>query len=302
MIREVRTTRWMAICRCKCGNEVAVSVEHLRTGHTRSCGCAQRERGFSESVPKMSSSATGARSSAKKLLDICCKAGGASMGYHMAGFEVTGMDIDPQPHYPFEFWKADFTKLTAGELSAIAQDFDVVVGSPPCQHYSAMTELVKVTHQKKKGIYSGRDDYPDLVVPFREMVQSIGLPYIIENVPGAPLLNPVQLCGSSFALRVRRHRLFESSLPLRGVACNHQWQDRHRPYYQVKYGPGSDKMTGTIGVYGTGNGDHLDGIEQVNLHRVAMGIDWMDAKEIAQAIPPAYTFYLGKQILEVLAQ
>ena len=148
-----------------------------------------------------------------RLLDLCCGAGGASAGYHAAGFDVYGVDIAPQPDYPFPFALAD-------ALSVDLDGFDVIASSPPCQHWSAATPPAR------------RGEHPDLVTPLRaRLIEAIARPagpvaYVIENVPGAPLHDPVTVCGDSLRLGVRRHRLFESNLPLVGTGC---WHDRPTP-------------------------------------------------------------------------
>src|ERR1017187_7154249 len=144
-----------------------------------------------------------------RVLDLFCKAGGCSMGYSMAGMECVGVDIEPQKHYPFEFFQADALKVLRDRR--FVDTFDVIHASPPCQCYSVTKHLSSGKH-------------PDLVGPVRELLIATGKPYIIENVVGAPLLHPVRLCGSSFGLDLRRHRLFESNLWLRGKACRHKWQ------------------------------------------------------------------------------
>ncbi len=208
------------------------------------------------------------------------------MGYHMAGFDVTGIDIQPQPNYPFRFWQGDITKITDKQVENIRRNFDAVAGSPPCQRYTQ-----ELTAAKK-------EKHPDLVGPFRELCQAINLPYIIENVVGAPLIDPVQLCGSAFGLRVQRHRIFESNMPITGISCNHQWQKRHKPYLKISNGPGSERMAGIISVVGSGDGTYINDLRQVDISSIAMGIDWMTGKELSQAIPPVYTFYLGRQLIQ----
>lgn len=237
----------------------------------------------------------------KKLLDFCCKAGGASMGYHMAGYEVTGVDIEPQPNYPFDFHQDDFTKITRAQARKIGARYDAIAISPPCQGYS-VTKTLTTT------------EYPKLLPEARQLCEWTGLPYVIENVIGAPLVEPVQLCGSSFGLRVRRHRIFESNAPLCGVECEHGWQNRHKPYVSSQNGrrgnpstgiitsAGRTHFTGTISVYGKGDGSFLGSRKehsQTEIWRVAMGIDWMNLPELAEAIPPAYTLHLGRQIIKM---
>lgn len=207
-----------------------------------------------------------------------CKAGGTSMGYHMSGFHVIGVDIEPQKRYPFEFIQMDALSISP---SFIFDHFHVVAASPPCQLYSVT-----------RGI-NPHIDYPDLVEPTRDLLQETGLPYCMENVVRAPLQYPVQLCGSSFGLRVRRHRWFESNVSIVGSKCDHSWQKRHMPYHTSKGQP-----TGVVGVFG--GGQNLGEGEYIKW-QVAMGIDWMSKREMAQAIPPAYTLHLGKQIYASLS-
>lgn len=138
-----------------------------------------------------------------RLLDLFCGAGGAGMGYHRAGFEVTGMDIDPQPNYPFAFHQGDVMSITDSGWKVIAETYDAIHASPPCQAYSA-----------GKNMWKGRlpdDRHPDLVDATRDRLIATGKPYVIENVEGAPLTNYVVLCGDMFGLGVKRHRLFETS-------------------------------------------------------------------------------------------
>ena len=131
-----------------------------------------------------------------RLLDLFCGAGGAGMGYSRAGFEVVGVDIAPQKHYPFEFHQADALEY----LAQHGAEFDAIHASPPCQRYSA------ITHAKRT-----ENNYPDLIPSTREALIKCDRPYVIENVPRAPLINPLILCGTMFDLHVIRHRLFEMS-------------------------------------------------------------------------------------------
>lgn len=215
-----------------------------------------------------------------RILDLYCKAGGCSMGYHMAGFETVGIDIEPQPNYPFTFHQGN---ATAVSLKWIRKHFDAVHASPPCQEYS----ITKHRHPDS--------DHPDLLGETRELLIATGLPYVIENVVGAPLIDPVRLCGSAFGLRVQRHRLFESNVPLRGISCNHSWQSRHKPYEVYNTRAGGSYMSGVMPVFGN-QGTRGTSAEDTMRRSVAMGIDWMTSKELSQAIPPVYTMYLGKQL------
>ena len=198
------------------------------------------------------------------LLDLFCGAGGAAMGYHRAGFDVIGVDINPQPHYPFTFWQTDaFTDCIPYPPPA------AIHASPPCQAYSSAT----------------RNDieYPDLVADTRRLLESTGLPYVIENVPGAPLNDPTVLCGSMFGMRrIRRHRLFETNFPLSVPSpCQH---DSQRDVMNVT-GHGEQGNTRRTGAHWG-----------ADARREAMGIDWMTRDELSQSIPPAYTEYIGTQL------
>src|SRR3990167_5832997 len=141
---------------------------------------------------------------AMRLLDLFCGAGGAAMGYHRAGFDVVGVDINPQPRYPFEFHQAD-------ALTFPLDGFDAIHASPPCQAYTAMRRLGK----------NAGSNAPELVDPIRSRLVGSGVPWVMENVVGSPLLNPLMLCGSSFGLGVQRHRLFEGSHLVFGLPCRH---------------------------------------------------------------------------------
>jgi len=224
-----------------------------------------------------------------RILDLFCGAGGAAMGYARAGFEVVGVDIFPQKNYPFDFIRADATEFPL-------DGFDFIHASPPCQAYSAMSTRWKREHPKLIGLIRNR------------LIQS-GKPYVIENVPGADLIDPIMLCGTMFGLQtkegsqLRRHRLFECSLFL-GLTP----ECRHNNGYAIGvYGGGQNparRRPATIGVWGNPGGhsvrDNLDhyGIEA---RREAMGIDWMSYKELSQSIPPAYTEWIGRKLLNSVA-
>lgn len=245
-----------------------------------------------------------------RLLDLFCGAGGAAMGYHRAGWEVVGVDIKPQPHYPFEFVRRDALELLG--TTKHAQRFDAIHASPPCQFATALRSL----HQQK--------EYLNLIPPTRELLEVTGLPFVIENVPGAgPWLRaPFLLCGTMFGLGIeeaelRRHRLFEVSPGLEGAMlppCAHGL--RHHTI-GVYGGGGSDPRKShygprprTVAVYGNavgmskrraaaGRGSPQQ--HTVAERRVAMGIDWMTVDELDQAIPPAYTEWIGTRLLASLA-
>lgn len=206
-----------------------------------------------------------------RLLDLFCGAGGASSGYHRAGFEVVGVDIEARPHYPFDFIQAD-------ALTVDLDGFDVVHASPPCQRWTAYGRRAGVRNELR----------PNLIGPTRERLRAWGGPYIIENVPGAPLEDAVQLCGSIFGLDVRRHRLFESNVALETPPCAHHLQT---PRFPPATNRTNLRSTVEVGVYRI----------PIEVQWRAMGIDWMTLTELSQAIPPAYTEHLGARLLEALA-
>ena len=208
-----------------------------------------------------------------KLLDLFCGAGGGAVGYARAGFtEIVGVDLKPQPRYPFAFVQGD----ALAYLAAHGHKFDAVHASPPCQRYSVGSRN-----------WNGNPDaHPDLVAPTRAALVACVLPWVMENVPGSPLVNPVVLCGTSFGLKVFRHRLFEANFPLTGLPkCRHDGSTgSHRGYSTAASG-----ANGYICVAGH-NFEPKAGA-------LAMGIDWMGSrKELAQAIPPAYTEFIGRQL------
>jgi DNA (cytosine-5)-methyltransferase 1 len=210
-----------------------------------------------------------------RLLDLFCGAGGAAMGYSRAGFEVWGIDVDPQPNYRFTFMRADALDVLEDMAAAKVKRFDVIHASPPCQSYSVTASL----HDA---------EYPALVPEVRRLLNLIGLPYVIENVIGAPLVNAFRLCGSSFGLGVRRHRLFETSPMMLGAPqCAHHLQ------------PEPVDVTGTGGPSSkprTGGGIHRKPKNLAHA-REAMGIDWMTRPELSEAVPPAYTEWIGRRLI-----
>jgi DNA (cytosine-5)-methyltransferase 1 len=220
-----------------------------------------------------------------RLLDLFCGAGGCSVGYARAGFDVVGVDIRPQPNYPFEFIQADALEVL--REYGIEDQADAIHASPPCPLYSTIGKQSRATGNARM------ERHPDLVAPTRELLQATGLPYVIENVPGAPLLDPVTLCGSMFGIDVRRHRLFETNWPFMAPRCQHgAWTNT---YTQARYHGGKTVTVGrTIGVYGGGQGM---GEGEGELWREAMEIDWMTRREMTQAIPPVYTELIGNQLL-----
>jgi DNA (cytosine-5)-methyltransferase 1 len=210
-----------------------------------------------------------------RLLDLFCCAGGAGMGYSRAGFDVVGVDIKPQANYPFAFVQTDALNLDPKFVAT----FDAIHASPPCQSYSDLA--------KRNG---NADAWPRLIDPIRDVLEASGLPYIIENVEGAPLRNPVVLCGTMFkGLRVLRHRLFEANFPI--LTPKHGGHPKVHTFDKRKshYGK-TDDMVDFVQVTGGGNCT-------IAAARDAMGIDWMTKNELNEAIPPAYTRFIGKQLL-----
>ena len=190
------------------------------------------------------------------------------MGYHRAGFEVVGVDKKPQPHYPFEFHQAD-------ALDFPLDGFDVIHASPPCQAYSTLAS------------FTPAGGWPDLYEATRERLVGSAARWVIENVVGAPYRSGFILCGSMFGLKVRRHRNFECSELMFPPACDHAGQGR------------------PVGVYGHGQFYWENGVRcWRNVPRAeaeaAMGIDWMSREELSEAIPPAFTEWVGTQLLNVL--
>jgi DNA (cytosine-5)-methyltransferase 1 len=194
------------------------------------------------------------------------------MGYYLMGFDVIGVDIAAQKRYPFPFFQADALEF----VKAFGHEFDAIHASPPCQAFSP---LAKRWPER---------DYPDLITPLRPLLENTGRPYVIENVPAAPLQNPVTLCGSTFGLvtsglQLRRHRAFETNWPLPPIACAH---------YELPV----ISVTGHAGRASRNNsGSSLE-------RREAMQIPWLGAKDIAEAIPPAYTRYIGSHLFQFLTR
>lgn len=215
----------------------------------------------------------------KRLLDLFCGAGGAARGYQLAGFEVVGVDIKPQPRYVGDdFIRADAIWYLG---STLGYSFDVIHASPPCQAYSDLQK------QNKR-------NYPDLIAATRDLLRAAGKPYVIENVDGAPLIDPIVLCGTMFTgLRVLRHRKFEGQNLIAPAHIG-----RHPLVYttdkrKAHYGK-LDEVTAFVSVNGGGNCS-------VAAARDAMGIDWMTKDELNEAVPPAYTHWIGAQMLRLMA-
>lgn len=212
-----------------------------------------------------------------RALDLFCCAGGAGMGLHRAGFDVTGVDIRPQPRYPFRFIQTD-------ALTVSLEGYDFIWASPPCQRFTDLAKRNGNAHE-----------WPDLIDPIRQRLQASGIPYVIENVEGAPLHEPVALCGTMFpGLRVLRHRLFETNFPL--LAPPH---GQHPLVYTMDKRKGHygklDQDTAFVQVTGGGN------CSKANASK-AMGIDWMTKEELNEAIPPAYAEYIGRAAIAHLTQ
>lgn len=233
------------------------------------------------------------------LLDLFCCAGGASTGYYRAGFNVIGVDLQPQPNYPFPFHQGDAievldTLLSGGSIEfgsywphrILLSDVDAFAASPPCQGYSIT-----------KSINPNADKYPRLIADVRARFNEAGKPYVIENVEGAKrdMIAPVTLCGSQFGKRMirnghevylRRHRLFESNVLL-PEAGPHNHSGRAWPVFG--HGPGGKKVPA-----------ELKGKGSIEVARFLMGIDWTTRHELAESIPPAYTQYLGQYIIAAI--
>lgn len=211
-----------------------------------------------------------------RVLDLFCCAGGAAKGYHDAGFDVVGVDIAPQPRYPFEFVQADALEYLAENWHR----FDFIHASPPCQAYSDMKHMPDAK------------EHPELIEPTRTLLQQTDKLWVIENVVGAPMVDPVVLCGSMFGLgaagySLQRHRQFEANFP-------------------ILLPGGHDHSKPTIGVYGghvrcrsakhgfRGSTVDFPGMDKKALAQEAMGIDWMTMNQMSEAIPPAYTRWIGE--------
>jgi DNA (cytosine-5)-methyltransferase 1 len=212
-----------------------------------------------------------------RLLDLFCGAGGAAMGYHRAGFEVVGVDIEPQPNYPFEFWQDDalelLTRAPTPEHPGGWWDeppFDAIHASPPCQAYSKARDLQGNKH-------------PDLIGPVRELLRMTALPWVIENVKGSPLRNAQVLEGQMFGLNLHRPRLFETSWGYEAPLL------RSPPPRQAKMGrpPKNGEAVQPVG--------NFSGVAQA---RRDMETPWMNQQEMREAIPPAYTEHIGHYLME----
>jgi DNA (cytosine-5)-methyltransferase 1 len=234
-----------------------------------------------------------------RLLDLFSGAGGAARGFHDAGFDGVGVDIVPQPDYPYEFWQSD--AIAAGErllwyrdswYRAIGYDlgdFDAIHASPPCQRYTAMS-----TMWNHRG-----DAHPDLVAPTRTLLEATGLPWVIENVPGAPMAHSIMLCGTMFGLgsgeyELRRHRVFETSFAMLGPQCQHT-----RPVIGI-YGDHARDRRRQPGEHHD-RGRQFPAGEGLRRAQEAMGMPWATRWHgVSEAIPPAYTEYIGRALIDQL--
>ncbi len=206
-----------------------------------------------------------------RLLDLFCCQGGASAGYAAAGFEVEGVDSAPQPRYPHAFHQADAVLFVMFHKSWILSTFRAVHASPPCQRHSLAQRI------------QGRE-HPELISPTREVLDDLGLPYVIENVEGAPLKSPVVLCGAMFGLRTYRHRLFETG---GGFTIDPPVHLEHAaPLRKMGRAPRPGDMVHAVGNF-----------SGVGLVRDDWGVPWMNRDGIREAIPPAYTAHIGAQLM-----
>lgn len=213
------------------------------------------------------------------LLDLFCGAGGAAVGYHRAEFEVLGVDINPQPRYPFSFIREDALEYAR----RYGSKFDAIHASPPCQSHTRLKHQIKnVPHRKR---------FRDVLEETQDVLRKVGLPWVIENVPGAPLEPTVILCGTTFDLEadgyeLRRHRIFKATFPIPPVGpCRH----RHRPVtvacshvFVCKIPKPPKTWQESVGL---------------SVGRRLMGIEWMNQHELGESIPPAYTEYIGRFLL-----
>lgn len=214
-----------------------------------------------------------------KLLDLYSCAGGGAMGYHRAGFDVTCVDIAPQPNNPFRFIQSDALEF----LREFGNEFHAVHASPPCQSYLNLGAVNKAMGRSYL--------YEDLIPATRAALKRLGKPWVIENVEGAPLREPVRICGTGLDLPLRRHRNFESSFELIGVPCDHKRFSVAK--YWTGWRPnGEHRLSTVVQVYGNAGGQRE--------WPAAMGIDWMTPKEMTEAIPPAYTQHVGSQLMNEL--
>jgi DNA (cytosine-5)-methyltransferase 1 len=228
------------------------------------------------------------------LLDLFCGGGGASWGYHQAGFDVIGVDSRPQPLYPFEFHQMDamdaLSRLRGDEAVFEGKKVDLIHLSPPCKAHTRAKHI-----REAQGRQSSE---PNLLTPSLRMLEDVRTPWIVENVPGAPMRKELELCGSMFGLKVRRHRWFCAHQDLflypPGV-CDHVTQGKPVGVYHTMNDTvqGKDNERGGYVIGGSTAKTLEEGQE-------AMGIDWLTWKPLTQAIPPAYTKFIGGILMRQL--
>ena len=211
------------------------------------------------------------------LIDLFCGAGGAAKGFSRAGFRIIGVDIEPQPNYPCEFIQAD-------ALTFPLDGCDAVAASPPCQ---AHTRVASLGRARNRGKYP---KHPDLIGPTRTLLEASGLPWVIENVVGAPLVDPIFLCGCMFPnLRVYRKRLFEANFEIE--------QPPHGKHNDSTPSAGHGvSPKGYISVCGSGGVRGMKAKQITSYWSYAMDIDWMVRAELAQAVPPPFTEWIGQRL------
>lgn len=234
-----------------------------------------------------------------KLLDLFSKAGGAGTGYERGGFDVYAVDIEAQPNSPHPFHQADAVdvmarlltgrgiQFEAGARPLTLDDFAAIHASPPCQGYLNLGAVNRAL---------GRHyEHPRMIATMRSLILATGLPYVIENVADArsELIDPVRICGTGLDMPLRRHRLFESNVQLAGIGCAHEKYTV--PKYWTSWRPnGEHRLSTVVQIYGNAGGrEHWP---------AAMGIDWMTPAEMVEAIPPAYTEHIGRQLLTHISQ
>lgn len=203
-----------------------------------------------------------------RALDLFCGAGGSTKGLQMAGFHVTGVDIKLQPRYCGDAF------IQGDALTIPLDGYDFIWASPPCQAYTMAQNAAK-----------NADAHPDLIPAVRDRLKQTSVPWAIENAVGAPLINPVVLCGLAFGLKVKRHRLLESSMALLTPPCPSHNQD-----YYVIFGHE---------VRNRRHGQTAGRKNKIAEGRKAMGIEWMTRGELSEAIPPAYSEFIGRRILSL---
>jgi len=208
-----------------------------------------------------------------RLLDLYCGEGGAGMGYHRAGFEVVGVDINPQPRYPFMFIQGDALDYAR----AHGHEYDVIHASPPCQAYSVTRHALAPQYR------------PELIPQTRELLEYLGKPWVIENVVGAPLRWYVELCGVMFGLKTYRHRRFEMSFLV--------FQPEHLPHPERLTRKGRAASPGGF----SNPCGHPNFAGEADIWKRSLGINWMTTRGLTQAIPPAYTEWIGNQLMPLLA-